>query len=84
VPRVRGLIREDFKRLEEERLEHELLKGLRSGQGIPMTTAACQQLKAEAAKRIQASAHHHRSALPLLSFHVNIFLSTPHTPHANS
>ena len=34
---IRGLIREDLKRLEQERLEAELLKGLRSGKGIPMT-----------------------------------------------
>ena len=50
---IRGLIREDLKRLEEEQLEQELLKGLRSGKGIPMTKDAWQQLKAEAAKRIQ-------------------------------
>jgi Arc/MetJ-type ribon-helix-helix transcriptional regulator len=30
---IRGLIREDCKRLEQERLEQELLKGLRSGKG---------------------------------------------------
>ena len=47
---IRGLIREDLKRLEEERLEAELLKGLRSGKGIPMTKDAWKRLKAEAAK----------------------------------
>src|SRR6266705_3039239 len=51
---IRGLIREDLKRLEEERLEQELLKGLRSGKGIPMTAGAWKQLKAEAGKRIRA------------------------------
>jgi putative addiction module CopG family antidote len=50
---IRGLIREDRKRLEQERLEAELLKGLRSGKGIPMTQDAWKQLRAEAAKRIQ-------------------------------
>ena len=50
---IRGLIREDLKRLEEERLEQELLKGLRSGKGIPMTKDAWKRLKAEASKRIQ-------------------------------
>jgi antitoxin ParD1/3/4 len=51
---IRGLIREDLKRLEEERLEAELLKGRRSGKGIPMTKDAWKRLKAEAASRIQA------------------------------
>ena len=51
---IRGLIREDLKRLEEERLEQELLKGLRSGKGTPMTKDAWKQLKAEAAKRIRS------------------------------
>ena len=51
---IRGLIREDVKRLEEEWLEAELLKGLRSGKGIAMTTDVWQQLKAEAVKRIKA------------------------------
>ena len=51
---IRGLIREDLKRLEEERLEAELLKGLRSGKGIRMTPQKWQQLKAEAAKIIRS------------------------------
>jgi len=51
---IRGLIREDLKRLEQERLEAELLKGLRSGKSIPMTKEALKGLRAEAAKRIQA------------------------------
>jgi antitoxin ParD1/3/4 len=42
---IRGLIREDLKRLEQERLEAELLKGLRSGKGIPMTEDAWKQLR---------------------------------------
>jgi antitoxin ParD1/3/4 len=50
---IRGLIREDFKRQEEERLEQELLKGLRSGKGIQMTKDAFKRLTAEAAKRIR-------------------------------
>jgi antitoxin ParD1/3/4 len=51
---IRGLIREDLKRLEQERLEQELLKGIRSGQGIPMTKQTWKRLRAEAAKRNQA------------------------------
>jgi antitoxin ParD1/3/4 len=51
---IRGLIREDLKRLEEERLEQELLKGLASGNGIPMTPDAWKRLKAEAAKMIKS------------------------------
>jgi len=51
---IRGLIREDLKRLEEERLEIELMKGLKSGKGIPMTKEAWQRMRAEAAKIIQA------------------------------
>ena len=49
---IRGLIREDLKRLEEERLEIELMKGLK-GKSIPMTQEAWKQLKAEAASRIR-------------------------------
>ena len=52
---IRGLIREDLKRLEQERLEAELLKGLRSGNGITMTKDAWKRLRAEAVKRIQSS-----------------------------
>ena len=51
---IRGLIREDLKRLEEDRLEVELLKGLKSGKGIRMTKDAWKKLKAEAAKRIRS------------------------------
>ncbi len=51
---IRGLIREDLKHLEQERLEQELLKGLRSGKGLPMTQEAWKQLRAEAAARIRA------------------------------
>jgi antitoxin ParD1/3/4 len=51
---IRGLIREDLKRLEEERLEQELRKGLRSGKGIPMTQEMWKQLRAEAARRIRS------------------------------
>jgi Arc/MetJ-type ribon-helix-helix transcriptional regulator len=46
---IQGLIRDDLKRQEQERLEAELLKGLRFGKGIRMTEAF-KQLKAEAAK----------------------------------
>ncbi|HSX77837.1 MAG TPA: type II toxin-antitoxin system ParD family antitoxin [Candidatus Saccharimonadia bacterium] len=45
---IRGLIREDLKRLEEERLEQELLKGLRSGKSIAMTAGAWKRLRAGA------------------------------------
>jgi antitoxin ParD1/3/4 len=51
---IRGLIREDLKRLEQERLEQELLKGLRSGNGISMTKNAWKRMRAEAAKIIQS------------------------------
>jgi len=49
---IRGLIRDDVRRLEQERLEQELLKGLSSGKGIRMTPETWQRLKAEAAKII--------------------------------
>ena len=49
---IRGLIRDDLHRLEQERLEQELLKGLTSGKGISTTPEAWQRLKAEAAKMI--------------------------------
>jgi Arc/MetJ-type ribon-helix-helix transcriptional regulator len=52
---IRGLIREDLKHLEAERLEIELMKGLKSGKGIPMTKDAWKRMRAEAAKRIQSS-----------------------------
>jgi antitoxin ParD1/3/4 len=42
---IRGLIREDLKRLEQERLEQELLKGIRSGKSIPMTTQTWKRLR---------------------------------------
>jgi antitoxin ParD1/3/4 len=48
---IRGLIREDLQRLQEEWLEAELVKGLRSGKSIRMTPQAFKQLRAEAAKR---------------------------------
>jgi antitoxin ParD1/3/4 len=51
---IRGLIREDLKRLEEERLEIELMQGLQSGKGIPMTKEAWQRMRSEAAKIIQS------------------------------
>ena len=51
---IRGLIRDDLQRLEQERLEQELLKGLTSGKGIPMTPEAFKRLKAEAAKIIKS------------------------------
>jgi antitoxin ParD1/3/4 len=50
---IRGLIREDLKRLEEERLEIELMKGLK-GKGIPMTTEAFKRMREEAAKMIKS------------------------------
>ena len=48
---IRGLIREDLQRLEQERLEIELMKGLK-GKGIPMTPAAWKRMRAEAAQII--------------------------------
>ena len=50
---IRGLIREDAKRLEAERLEVELMKGLK-GKGIPMTTEAFRRMRVEAAKLIHS------------------------------
>ena len=41
---MRGLIRDDLKRHEEERLEQELLTGVRSGKGIPTTPSAWKRL----------------------------------------
>lgn len=43
---IRSLIREDVKRLEQERLEHELLKGLKSKSRV-MTPKAWNNLKQE-------------------------------------
>ena len=50
---IRGLIREDVRRLEAERLEIELMKGLK-GKGIAMTPEAWKKMRAEAAKIIKA------------------------------
>jgi Arc/MetJ-type ribon-helix-helix transcriptional regulator len=50
---IRGLIREDLQRLEAERLEIELMKGLK-GKGIAMTPEAWKRMRAEAAKIIQS------------------------------
>ena len=50
---IRGLIREDLRRLEQERLEIELMKGLK-GKGIPMTAAAWKRMRTEAAKIIHS------------------------------
>ena len=52
---IRGLIREDLKQLEQERLEQELLKGLRSGTSIPMTKQAWKRLRTEAVTRIPST-----------------------------
>ena len=60
---IRGLIREDLQRLEQERLEIELMKGLK-GKGIPMTKDAWKRLRAEAVKRIQSSRRCSRYAFP--------------------
>jgi Arc/MetJ-type ribon-helix-helix transcriptional regulator len=51
---IRGLIREDLQRLEAERLELALMKGLKSGKGIPMTKEAFKRMRAEAAQIIKA------------------------------
>jgi antitoxin ParD1/3/4 len=50
---IRGLIREDLQRLEEERLEIELMKGL-NGTGIPMTSEAFKRMRSEATKIIKS------------------------------
>jgi antitoxin ParD1/3/4 len=55
---IRGLIREDLKRLEEEWLEVELMKGLKSGKGIPMTKDAWKQLKTDALKGLDHGIGH--------------------------
>jgi len=54
---IRGLIREDLQRLEQERLEIELMKGLK-GKGIPMTPEAWKRMRAEAAKLIHSKRYH--------------------------
>jgi Arc/MetJ-type ribon-helix-helix transcriptional regulator len=50
---IRGLIREDVRRLEAERLEIELMKGLK-GNGIALTPEAWKKMRSEAAKIIKA------------------------------
>jgi antitoxin ParD1/3/4 len=50
---IRGLIREDLHRLEQERLEIELMKGLKD-KGIPMTPAAWKRMRAETAQIIKS------------------------------
>ena len=51
---IRGLIREDLQRLEAERLEAELVKGLKSGKGIRMTPASWKKMRVEAMKIIKS------------------------------
>ena len=50
----RALIRDDFKREEQERLEQELMKGFRSGKGKVMTQKAWSQLR----RRVSAKKHY--------------------------
>ena len=50
---IRGLIRGDLQRLEEERLEVELMKGLK-GKSIQMTKEAWKRMRAEAAQIIKS------------------------------
>jgi antitoxin ParD1/3/4 len=50
---IRGLIRQDLQRLEEERLELELMKGLK-GKEIPMTKEAFKRMRAEAFEIIKS------------------------------
>src|ERR1043166_8335491 len=50
---IRGLIREDLRHLEEERLEIELMKGLR-GKGIAMTPEAFKRMNSEATRIIKS------------------------------
>ena len=54
---IRGLIREDLQCLEQERLEVELMKGLK-GKGIPMTTEAFRRMRVEAAKLLHSKRYH--------------------------
>ena len=51
---IRGLIREDLQRLEQERLEVELMKGLKSGKGIRMTPASWKKMRTEALQIIKS------------------------------
>ncbi|OGL77128.1 hypothetical protein A3J43_02270 [Candidatus Uhrbacteria bacterium RIFCSPHIGHO2_12_FULL_54_23] len=48
---VRSLIREDLKRAEQERLERELLKGLRSGKGKAVTPKEWAKLRSQVMAR---------------------------------
>lgn len=50
---IRGLIREDLKQYEQERLEAMLLQGLASGQGIPMDDAEWKKLHTEVQKQLK-------------------------------
>lgn len=52
---VRGLIRDDLKRAEQERLERMLLDGLTSGASEPMTRGGWQKLRS--AVRAQQKKH---------------------------
>lgn len=51
---MRSLIREDMRRAEQERLEHELLKGLQSGPGAVMTTREWAKLRADLVRHIKS------------------------------
>jgi len=51
---IRGLIREAAKRLEQEQLEVELMKGLKSGKGSRMTKQTWKRFEAEALQRIRS------------------------------
>ena len=49
---IRGLIREDLKRREQEQLEIMLLEGLASGEPIPMTKTELKKLEKEIHNRV--------------------------------
>lgn len=48
---IRSLVREDLKRAEQERLERELLKGIRSGKGKAITPKEWDKLRAQILER---------------------------------
>jgi antitoxin ParD1/3/4 len=50
---IRGLIREDLKREEQARLEQELLKGIRSGNPIEMTSQKYEDLRQDLRARAE-------------------------------
>ena len=54
---MRSLVREDMRRADQERLEQELLKGIRSGPGKVMTPHEWAKLKTEVVQHITSKKH---------------------------